>query len=155
MSTEAKSATFETTVSASGNNTGIVVPVEVIEQLGAGKRPPVLVNVNGYEYRSTAAVMGGKHMIGISAAVRAATGLKGGDPIRVVLTVADTPREVDVPADFASALAAEEGTAAFFGKLSNSLQRYHVDNVNGAKTEETRQRRIEKAVALFREGKQR
>jgi hypothetical protein len=155
MSTEAKSATFETTVSASGNNTGIVVPVQIIEQLGAGKRPPVLVNVNGYEYRSTAAVMGGKHMIGISAAVRAATGLKGGDPIRVVLTVADTPREVDVPADFASALAAEEGVAAFFEKLSNSLQRYHVDNVNGAKTEQTRQRRIEKAVALFREGKQR
>jgi hypothetical protein len=155
MTTEPKSATFETTVSASGNNTGIVVPVEVIEQLGAGKRPPVLVNVNGYEYRSTAAVMGGQHLVGISAAVRAATGLKGGDPIRVVLTVADTPREVDVPADFAAALAAEEGTPAFFGKLSNSLQRFHVDNVNGAKTEETRQRRIEKAVGLFREGKQR
>jgi hypothetical protein len=155
MATEPKSATFETTVAASGNNTGIVVPAEVIEQLGAGKRPPVLVNINGYEYRSTAAVMGGQHMIGISAAVRAATGLTGGDPIRVVLTVADTPREVDVPTDFAAALAAEDGTEAFFGKLSNSLQRYHVDNINGAKTEDTRQRRIEKAVALFREGKQR
>jgi hypothetical protein len=155
MGTEPKSATFETTVAASGNNTGIVVPPEVIEQLGAGKRPPVLVDVNGYEYRSTAAVMGGKHMIGISAAVRAATGLTGGDPIRVVLTVADTPREVDVPDDLAAALAAAEGTAGFFEGLSNSLQRYHVDNVNGAKTPETRQRRIEKAVALFREGKQR
>jgi uncharacterized protein YdeI (YjbR/CyaY-like superfamily) len=99
--------------------------------------------------------MGGKHMIGISAAVRAATGLKGGDPIRVVLTVADTPREVDVPADFAAALADAEGTAAFFAGLSNSLQRYHVDTINGAKTAETRQRRIEKAVGLFREGKQR
>ena len=155
MAAEPKSATFETTVAASGNNTGIVVPVEIIEQLGAGKRPPVLVDVNGHEYRSTAAVMGGKHMIGISAAVRAATGLKAGDPIRVTLTVADTPREVDVPADLTAALAAADGTAAFFGKLSNSLQRYHVDNVNGAKTAETRQRRIEKAVALFREGKQR
>jgi bifunctional DNA-binding transcriptional regulator/antitoxin component of YhaV-PrlF toxin-antitoxin module len=155
MVTEPKRATFETTVAASGNNTGIVVPVEVIERLGAGKRPPVLVDVNGYEYRSTAAVMGGQHMIGISAAVRAATGLKAGDPIRVVLTVADTPREVDVPADLAAALAAEEGAAAFFAGLSNSLQRYHVDNINGAKTAETRQRRIEKAVALFREGKPR
>jgi hypothetical protein len=155
MTAEPKTATFETTVAASGNNTGIVVPVEIIEQLGAGKRPPVLVNVNGHEYRSTAAVMGGKHMIGISAAVRAATGLTGGDPIRVTLTVADTPREVDVPADFAAALAAEDGTSAFFEKLSNSLQRYHVDNVNGAKTAETRQRRIEKAAALFREAKQR
>jgi hypothetical protein len=152
---EPRSATFETTVAATGNNTGIVVPPEVIEQLGAGKRPPVLVDVNGYEYRSTAAVMGGKHMIGISAAVRTATGLKAGDPIRVVLTVADTPREVDVPADFAAALAAADGTRAFFDGLSNSVQRYHVDTVNGAKTDETRQRRIEKAVALFREGRQR
>jgi Domain of unknown function (DUF1905) len=82
---------FETTVAASGNNTGIVVPDEVIEQLAAGRRPPVLVSVNGYEYRNTVGVMGGKHMISISAAVRKATGLKGGDPIRVTLTVADTP----------------------------------------------------------------
>jgi uncharacterized protein DUF1905/bacteriocin resistance YdeI/OmpD-like protein len=152
---EPKSATFETTVAAAGNNTGIEVPPEVIEQLGAGKRPPVLVDVNGYQYRSTAAVMGGRHMIGISAAVRAATGLAGGDPIRVTLTVADTPREVVVPADFAAALAGADGTADFFGTLSNSLQRYHVDTINAAKTDGTRTRRIEKAVALFREGKQR
>jgi len=150
-----KSATFETTVTATGNNTGSVGPPEVIDRLDAGRRPPVLVDVNGHEYRSTVAVMGGQYMIGISAAIRAATGLSGGDPIRVRLTVADTPREVDVPADFAAALAANEGTAAFFEKLSNSLQRYHVDAINAAKTAETRDRRIAKAVALFAEGKQR
>src|SRR5690348_16607103 len=98
------STTFETTVAASGNNTGMVVPPEAIDELAAGKRPAVLVNVNGYEYRNTVAVMGGSYMIGISAAVREATGLKGGDPIRVTLTVADAPREVNVPADFAAAL---------------------------------------------------
>jgi hypothetical protein len=150
-----KSATFTTTVAASGNNTGIVVPAEVIDQLDAGRRPPVLVEVNGYGYRSTVAVMGGQYMIGISAAVRKATGLAGGDPIRVTLTVADTPREVDVPADLAAALAADAGAQAFFAKLSNSLQRYHVDNVNAAKSPETRQRRIDKAVSLFRDGRQR
>jgi GrpB-like predicted nucleotidyltransferase (UPF0157 family) len=155
MATEPKSVTFETTVAATGNNTGIVVPEEVIEQLAAGKRPPVLVNVNGYEYRNTVGVMGGRPMISISAAVRKDTGLKGGDPIRVTLTVADAPREVDVPADFADALAAHEGTRAFFEKLSNSMQRYHVDNINAAKSADTRQRRIDKAVALFLDGKQR
>jgi hypothetical protein len=155
MSTQPRSATFDTTVASRGNNTGIVVPVEVIEQLAAGKRPPVLVNVNGYEFRNTAAVMAGRHMIGISAAVRAATGLAGGQPIRVTLTVADTPREVEVPADFADALTLAEGTTGFFERLSNSLQRYHVDNINAAKSAETRQRRIEKAIALFLDGKQR
>lgn len=155
MASAPKTVTFETTVAASGNNTGIVVPDEVIEQLAAGRRPPVLVNVNGYEYRNTVAVTGGRHMIGISAAVRNVTGLKGGDPIRVTLTVADAPREVNVPADFAAALAADERASAFFEKLSNSMQRYHVDNINAAKSADTRQRRIDKAIALFLDGKQR
>jgi hypothetical protein len=155
MASKPKSVTFETTVAASGNNTGIVVPDEVIGQLAAGNRPPVLVNVNGYEYRNTVGVMGGRHMISISAAVRSATGLKGGDPIRVTLTVADTPHEVSVPADFAAVLAADERAGAFFEKLSNSMQRYHVDNINAAKSADTRQRRIDKAIALFLDGKQR
>ena len=155
MSAAPKSVSFETTVAVTGNNTGIVVPDEVIEQLAAGQRPPVLVSVNGYEYRNTVGVMGGKHMISISAAVRNATGLKGGDPIRVTLTVADTPREVTVPADFAAALAADEQAGAFFGKLSNSMQRYHVGTITAAKSAGTRQRRIDKATALFRAGKQR
>jgi len=141
MAGEPASATFETTVTATGNNTGIVVPEEVIEQLGAGKRPAVLVNLNGYEYRTTAGVMGGRHMVG--------------DPVRITLTVADTPREVTVPDDFAAALAADEQAAAFFAGLSNSMQRYHVDNITGAKSADTRQRRVDKAIALFREGKQR
>jgi antitoxin component of MazEF toxin-antitoxin module len=92
MAAEPRSVMFETTVAVTGNHTGIVVPEEAIEQLTAGKRPPVLVNVNGYEYRNTVAVMGGKRMISISAAVRKAAGLQGGDPIQVTLTVAGTPR---------------------------------------------------------------
>jgi hypothetical protein len=146
---------FETTLSQSGNNTGIPVPEDVIERLGRGKRPPVLVNVNGYEYRSTVAVMGGRYLIGLSAAVRAATGLKGGDPISVTLRVADAPREVDVPADFAAAMEEQHPARQFFDGLSNSLQRYHVDNINAAKAPDTRRRRIDKAVALFLAGKQR
>jgi hypothetical protein len=147
--------TFDTSVTASGNNTGIEVPEWAIDRLATGRRPPVLVDVNGYEYRSTVAVMGGTFMIGISAAVRDATGLCGGDPIRVTLTVATTPREVNVPPDLAAALAAHPPAESFFGTLSNSLQRYHVDNVNAAKSAETRQRRIDKAVTLFLDGKQR
>jgi hypothetical protein len=66
-----------------------------------------------------------------------------------------TPPEVKVPADFAAALAADERASTFFGKLSNSMQRYHIDNINAAKSAETRQRRIDKAIALFLDGKQR
>jgi hypothetical protein len=149
------SVAFDTTVAANGSNTGIVVPGELIERLGAGRRPAVIVNVNGYEYRNTVGVMGGRHMISVSAAVRKVAGLQAGDQVRVVLTLAEGPREVTVPDDLAAALSADQAAGEFFAKLPNSLQRYHVDNVNAAKTAETRQRRIDKAVSLFRQGKQR
>ena len=150
-----ESVTFDTTVTAIGNNTGIVVPDEMIERLRAGRRPAVVVNVNGYEYRNTVGVMSGRHMISISAAVRKDTGLQAGVLIHVVLTLAGGPREVTVPDDLATALSADPAAEAFFAKLSSSLQRYHVDNINAAKTAETRQRRIDKAISLFRQGKQR
>lgn len=149
------STSFETTLAGSGGKVGIVVPEQVVLELGAGKRPPVLVDLGGHAYRSTVAVMGGQYMIGVSAAVRAATGLSAGDAVTVTLTLAETPREVDVPPDLAAALAADPAAGAFFAALSNSLQRYHVDTVTGAKTADTRQRRIDKALALFREGKKR
>jgi bacteriocin resistance YdeI/OmpD-like protein/uncharacterized protein DUF1905 len=155
MAAKPGSVSFDTTVTATGNNTGIVVPDEVLEQLAAGRRPPVLVSLNGYEYRNTVGVMNGKAMISVSAAVRTATGLQGGDPVQVMLTVADTPREVVIPDDFAAALAADEQAGAFFGTLSNSLQRYHVDSITSAKSADTRQRRIDKAITLFQAGKQR
>ena len=91
----------------------------------------------------------------MNAALRMETGLAAGEHLHVTLTVADHPREVVVPEDLAAALAAEPPCAEFFAALPNSLQRYHVDQVEGAKTAETRQRRIDKALALFREGKKR
>ena len=149
------SVTFETTLSSMGNNTGIEVPPEVIDALGSGKRPPVIVSVNGYEYHNTVAVMGGKSLISVSAAIRKATGLKGGDPITVTLTLNSAPRDVDVPADLREAFRDSPAAEQFFGTLSNSIQRYHIDNINGAKTNETRVRRVAKAIELFLAGKPR
>src|SRR5690242_2193384 len=77
------STTFETTVAGSATKTGIVIPEESISELGAGKRPAVQVDLNGYCYRSTVAVMSGQYMVGVSAAVRQATGLQAGDSVRV------------------------------------------------------------------------
>jgi len=146
---------FDTVLTATGNNTGIVVPPEIIEALGAGKRPPVMVVINGYSFQTTVGVMSGRSMIPVSAAVRKESGLAAGDAIRVELAVAAKPRSVDVPADFAAAMAEAKGARAFFDGLSNSIQRYHIDLINGAKGQNTRVRRIEKAVALFLAGKPR
>ncbi|MBM7832977.1 hypothetical protein JOE59_003682 [Agromyces cerinus] len=137
---------FETTMSQVGNNTGIEVPPEVIEELGAGKKPPVVVVVNGYEYRSTVAVMGGRFMISFSSDKRAATGIGGGDPIVVDLELDTAPRTVEVPDDLAAALGTG-GARAAFDALSPSAKKAHVTAVEGAKAAETRQRRIEGIVA--------
>lgn len=156
MTAKAKrSVSFETTLEQTGNNTGIVVPPQLIAELGAGTRPPVLVDLGGYRYRTTVGVMGGKHMVSVSAAVRKETGLAGNDAVRVTLSLADVPQAVNVPDDLAAAFAANKPAGVFFAALSNSLQRFHVDNINAAKTPETRRRRIDKSISLFLDGKKR
>ena len=154
MSKDAKWVSFDTTLSSFGNNTGIEIPDEVIESLNAGKRPSLMVRVNGYEYQNTPGVMDGKTMLSFSSEHRNNSGLKGGDKIHVELAVSTTQRKVEMSDAFLKALQ-DSNTLEFFNSLSNSLQRYHCDLINGAKTEETRQRRIDKAINLFKEGKKR
>lgn len=146
MSPEAGPVAFSTTLLQTGSNTGIEVPPEQVEALGGGKRAAVVVRVNGFEYRSTLAVMGGRHLIPFSSDKRAATGLAGGDPIGVELVLDTAPRTVEPPADLAAALA-EAGLAEAFGRLAPSRQKAHVTAVEGAKAAETRQRRISAIVA--------
>ena len=99
---------FRTTIQQSGKTaTGIQVPAEVVDALGAGKRPPVTVTINGYTYRSTVAVVSGVYMVGVSAEHRAGARVAGGDEVEVDVDLDTAPREVDVPAGFAAALAAE------------------------------------------------
>lgn len=137
---------FETTMSQLGNNTGIEVPPEVIEALGGGKRPPVLVRVNGYEYRSTVGVMGGRSLIPFSSDKRRETGIGGGDAIEVEVELDTAPRTVEVPADFQAALDAAPGAVAAFEALAPSHKKAHVTAIEQAKAAETRQRRIDAAV---------
>ena len=84
-----------------------------------------------------------------------AAGLQAGDPIDVAPTLSDRARDVEVPTDLAAALAADLTAAAFFTALSNSVQRFYIDTINFAKTDPTRQRRVGKAIALFRDGRPR
>ena len=144
---------FRTTIVQDGNNTGIHVPDEIITQMGAGKRPPVRVTLNGYTYRNTVAVMGGKFMISVSKDVREKSGVRGGDDLEVELELDTEPREVTVPADLAAALEADAAAKRFFDGLSYSRKSWHVLQVEGTKNPETRQRRVEKSVQMCREGK--
>jgi hypothetical protein len=145
-------ARFRTSLLAAGKTaTGIEVPPEVIEQLGAGKRPAVLVTIGSYTYRSTVGVMGGRSLIPVSADNRRQAGIAAGDDIDVALELDTASRQVELPADLAEALGKDDAARRFFEGLSPSQKKWHVQSVESAKTPETRQRRIGKSMEMLRQ----
>jgi hypothetical protein len=135
--------------------TGFRVPDEVVEALGRGKRPAVRITIGPHTYRSTVAVMDGVFMLPLAAEHREAAGVAAGDLVEVAVELDTAPREVAIPADLAAALDADPDARRTFDALSYSNRRYHVESVTGAKTDETRQRRIAKAVATLHDGRPR
>jgi hypothetical protein len=142
---------YRTTMYSEGRNTGVPVPPEIIEQLGGGKRPAVTVTVNGYSYRSTVAPRGDRFLISFSAERREESGIAGGDELDVELALDREERVVAIPDDLAAAL---EGAGAgdAFARLAPSHRKAHVTAVESAKAPETRQRRIDAAVAKVLQG---
>jgi Bacteriocin-protection, YdeI or OmpD-Associated/Domain of unknown function (DUF1905) len=145
--------TFTTTILQIGNNTGIEVPPDAVEKLASGKRAPVKVTVNKFSYRSTLAVMGGKFLIPLSAERRTAAKIKGGEKHSITLEIDSEERVVEIPADFKKALTKDKKAASFFETLSFSSKSGYILPVTQAKTEETRQRRIDKAIENLKAGK--
>lgn len=143
---------FQTTMLQTGNNTGIEVPPELVDELGGGKRAAVKVTVNGYAYPSTIASMGGKFLIPFSSDKRAATGIGGGDPIEVELELDTAPRIIEPTADLAEALASNPAAAAAWERLAPSHRKAHVTAIEGAKAAETRARRVAAAVQKLASG---
>ena len=95
--------------------------------------------------------MGGRYLLPLSAENRAAAGVAAGDEVDVDLELDTEPREVAVPADLTAALAEDDSAREAFERLSYSHRRRHVLAIEEAKTPETRQRRIAKALQLLRE----
>ncbi|GAA0920849.1 YdeI/OmpD-associated family protein [Virgisporangium aurantiacum] len=138
-----------------GNTTGFQIPDAFVEELGGGGRPKVVVTVNGYTFRSSIAKMGGEYWLGVSAERRAAAGVTAGDLLDLEIELDTAPREIEVPADLAAALDADPGAKEFWGGMSYSNQRWHAEQITGAKKAETRAARVAKSIAMLREGRAR
>ena len=150
----AKGAKFRTKLLSAGKTaTGFEVPASAVDALGSGKRPPVKVTINGFTYRSTVAVYGGKFLVGVSAENREGAGVKAGDMLEVALEHDAAPREAEVPADLQAALRREPKALQAFEALSYSNKRRHTLAIEAAKAPETRARRIAKSVADLKAGK--
>ncbi len=143
---------FRATVVVGGKTaTGIQVPPDVVVGLNAGKRPPVVVTVGGYTYRTTVAPMGGAFWVPLAAEHREAAGVQANEEVHVRVELDTAPREVPVPDDLAAAL--DETARAHFDGLAVWHRKEWVRWVEEAKKPETRAARIEKTAESLRAGK--
>jgi bifunctional DNA-binding transcriptional regulator/antitoxin component of YhaV-PrlF toxin-antitoxin module len=145
---------FQASLLQSGKTaTGIVVPADVYDSLGTAKKHAVSVTINGFTYRSTVTPYRGEIMLPVSAEVRKGAGIAPGDEFEVDIVLDDQPREVVVPGDLAAALDAAPAARSFFDSLSYSNKRRFTLPLDDAKTPETRQRRLEKAIENLSNGR--
>ena len=142
--------TFQAELQLDGKSaTGIEVPQEVIDGFNAGKKVAVTVEINGYSYRSSVGPYKGVNKLPVSAENRAGAGISAGDIVDVTLELDTAPRVVEAPDELAAALATDAAAQAAFAALSPSAQKAHIVSVTGAKTDETRERRIAKVLAYL------
>lgn len=146
--------TFTAVIEASGSGGAFVtIPFDVEAAFGA-KRPPVRAAFDGVPYRGTLVRMGGpNHILIIRKAIREQIGKQPGDAVEVTVARDDAPREVGVPEDLADALAPHADALTFFDGLGYTHRKEYVQWITEAKRPETRRRRIDRAVAMLREGK--
>ena len=141
---------------STGKNTaGFAVPEDLVAQLAGGRRPKVRVRLNGTEFATSIASMGGRFLLGVSAERREAAGVRTGETYAVEIELDSEPRQLEVPDDLAAALDAEPAARAFFDSLSFSRRQWHVLQVTGARQPETRARRVAASVAMLAEGQAR
>jgi len=108
------------------------------------------VTINGYTYRNTIAVMGGVYMVGVSAENRDKARVAGGDEVDIDIELDTQPRELTLPPDFSEILDRHPDARQVFDALSHSRQQALVLPIEQAKTSETRQRRLDKALEALR-----
>ena len=141
---------FRTTIRQTGNNTGILVPESVLDELGGSKRPAVVVTVGSLTYRTTVGKMAGEFLLPLSKENREQAGVAGGDDVDVDIELDTAPREVAVPDDLAVLFTTEPALAQRFESLSYSNRKRLATSVESAKTPETRQRRIDAVLTELR-----
>jgi uncharacterized protein YdeI (YjbR/CyaY-like superfamily) len=93
--------------------------------------------------------MGGKYMISFNPEHRKAAGVQGGEEANVTLELDLEPRTVEIPTDLKDALIKSQALDAF-EKSAPSMKKEYVRQVQEAKAQETRERRITKIVEKLR-----
>lgn len=151
----APSLTVTQTLAPFGPATAIILSDEQVARLGGGRRAPVVVTIGDRSVRARVAVMGGQNCIGLSKAARAALAVEVGDDVTATVTLDEAPREVEVPAELAAALAGDPALARAFDGLAYTHRKEYAAWVAEAKRADTRARRVARALEMLRAGRTR
>ena len=130
----------------------IFFPYDVEAEFGTRGRVPVKLTFDGVPYFGSMIKYGApQHMLPILNAIRDKIGKETGDTVEITLVKDDSERTVEMPEDFEKLLKKEK-LQAVFEKLSYSHRKEYVRWITEAKKEETRQRRLAKAMEMLRDG---
>ncbi len=143
------SVTYETDVLGEGNHASLLIPQWVLDKLQTNKRAPLKVTINGHTYQSTAVGVDGECRVVFPSAERLAANAKAGDSVEVTLELDSGYRTVEMHPELDAALSKSD-LAEVFSKLSYSKRKELARQVNEAKAEDTRQRRIEKVLEALK-----
>jgi hypothetical protein len=136
-----------------GGGTFISIPGDVAAQLGLRGMPNIQAVIAGAPYRGSLRPMGdGTYGLGVLKSIQAGAGVGAGDRITVLLELDNAPRTVEVPPDLVRVLAKDKRAAAAWEKLSFTNKKELAGSLESAKKPETRERRLNGAVAKLRAG---
>jgi hypothetical protein len=146
----AKLARFE----GVGTWTYLNVPFDVEKAFGKGGQIKVKGMVNGVSFRSSLMPDGdGSHFLVVNKSIRDKARVKVGDRVQVVLESDSAARVIEAPPDLAKALGRNKTARAAWDAFAASHKKAYVEWITSAKRDETRARRIEKAVTMMAEKK--
>lgn len=149
-----KTYKFKAKIEAAGDTGGACVyfPHDVESEFGTRGRVPVKVKFDGVEYTGTMVKYGApQHMLPILKAIREQIGKGPGDMVQVEVWKDEAERTIEIPAEFA-ALLKKEKLLAGFEKLSFTHRKEYIRWITEAMKEETRQRRLTKAIEMLHAG---
>ncbi len=137
-----------------GPAAAVVLDDDQVAAIGEGaKRFPVRATVNGYTWRTTVTRMRGEFLLGLNREVRESAGVEAGDKVEVAIELDTDPREVEIPEALAGALSADPDAQVAFERLAFTHRKEYARWIAEAKREETRDRRVAKALQMLREGR--
>jgi Bacteriocin-protection, YdeI or OmpD-Associated/Domain of unknown function (DUF1905) len=147
---------FKALLQPRGPAAAVVLDDGQVAAVGEGaRRFPVVATVNGYTWRTSVARMGGEFLLGLPREVRQGAGVEAGEEVDVTIQLDTAPREVEVPEALAAALAADPQAKASFEDMAFTHRKEYARWIAEAKQQETRQRRVERALEMIRAGKTR